>query len=113
MTALKGFSAGRRKDALGTSALPFLQMSYAAAVCGRLTSGCRLAPFRPLHHSTIGEAMKMDEYVPTMMPIKIANAKSRSTGPPKKNSDATDKNVQPLVSSVRLSVSLIEAFMMS
>ena len=32
----------------------------------------------------LGDAMKMDEYVPTITPIRKENAKSFRTGPPKK-----------------------------
>jgi hypothetical protein len=32
----------------------------------------------------MGDAMKMDEYVPTITPIRNENAKSFKTGPPNK-----------------------------
>jgi hypothetical protein len=66
---------------------------------------------RLLHQSTNGDAMKIEEYVPTTIPIRIAKAKSRRTGPPKKKSDRIERRVIPLVNSVRDRVSLIDEFM--
>src|SRR4030042_1475221 len=43
----------------------------------------------PPHIRTIGLATKIEEYVPTITPIIMANEKSCSTSPPKKNR-ATD-----------------------
>src|SRR5437867_8824937 len=57
--------------------------------------------------------MKMDEYVPTITPIRKENAKSFRTGPPKKYSASTVSKTVPPVRIVRESVSLIEVFMTS
>src|SRR4029434_6952383 len=67
-------------------------------------------PWRRVHHRTIGDAMKMDEYVPTMTPIRKENAKSFRTGPPKKYSARTVSKTVPPVRIVRESVSLIDVF---
>ena len=51
--------------------------------------------------------MKIDEYVPTMIPTTSANANPFSTGPPKIHSDNAVSNVRPDVRIVRLSVWLM------
>ncbi len=61
----------------------------------------------------MGDAMNTDEYVPTSTPIRIASAKSLSTGPPPMYSASTVTSVMPPVSTVRPSVSLMLAFMIS
>jgi hypothetical protein len=58
-------------------------------------------PLARVHHRTIGDAMKMDEYVPTMTPIRKENAKSFRTGPPKKYSASTVSKTVPPVRIVR------------
>ena len=57
--------------------------------------------------------MKMDEYVPTITPIRKENAKSFRTGPPKKYSASTVNKTVPPVRIVRDSVSLIDVFITS
>src|SRR4029078_6623371 len=103
----KSVSAECRDQRAGCARAP----DYAAAASAPFTSVRRLPPLWPLHQRTIGEAMKIEEYVPTTTPMRIEKAKSCSTGPPKKYSAATESSVQPEVSSVRLNVSLIDAFM--
>ena len=53
----------------------------------------------------------MDEYVPTKIPMSIQSAKSFNTGPPMKNRISVVMSVTPPVSTVRLSVSFTETFM--
>ena len=52
--------------------------------------------------------MKIDEYVPTMIPTTNAKANPRSTGPPNINRHTALSNVKPPVRIVRLSVWLID-----
>src|SRR5262245_35678308 len=52
----------------------------------------------------IADAMNMVEYVPLMMPTSIVNAKPRSTSPPNRYRDSTDRKVVPAVMTVRASV---------
>jgi hypothetical protein len=52
----------------------------------------------------IGLAMKIDEYVPTMIPTTSANENPLNTCPPNKKSDKAVNNVNPDVRTVRLSV---------
>src|SRR3954470_18693353 len=70
-------------------------------------------PLARVHQRTIGDAMKMDEYVPTITPIRNENAKSLRTGPPKKYNASTVNKTVPPVRIVRDSVSLIEVFITS
>ena len=64
-----------------------------------------------VYTSTRGAAIAIDEYVPTMMPTTIANAKWLMISPPNMNNARTVKNVNPDVKIVRLSVWLMLSFM--
>src|SRR6266446_9746513 len=57
-------------------------------------------------NTRIGLAMKIDEYVPTIIPTTRAKAKLFSTCPPNRNSDRAVNNVNPLVRIVLLNVLL-------
>ena len=57
--------------------------------------------------SRIGLAMKIDEKVPTTIPITSASENPRNTGPPKRNSERAVSSVSPEVKTVRLSVWLM------
>src|SRR5438093_13076977 len=70
-------------------------------------------PRARVHHSTIGEAIKIEEYVPTTTPMMMAREKSRSTAPPNKNRQKIGINVTVLVRIVRLSVWLMLEFIIS
>ena len=70
-----------------------------------------LPPLRVLHQRATGEAMKIDEKVPTMMPMKIMMPKSRSAEPPRNPRMATLIKVAPDVSKVRDRVALTASFM--
>src|SRR5439155_10273208 len=59
----------------------------------------------------MGEAMKIDEYVPTMIPIRRTNENPRSTSPPRRNRATTTIQVSPEVIRVRESVWLMLALM--
>lgn len=56
---------------------------------------------------TTGAAMKIDENVPTPIPIKSANENPRSTSPPNINNIITTIKVVPDVNRVLLNVLLI------
>ena len=63
-----------------------------------------LPPRARVHHNTIGEAMKIEEYVPTATPMMIASEKSRRTAPPNRKRHKIGINVTVLVKIVRLNV---------
>src|SRR5207247_9066269 len=65
------------------------------------------------HHSTIGEAIKIEENVPKTTPIMMAREKSGSTAPPNKSRQKVGINVTLLVRIVRLSVWLMLEFIIS
>src|ERR1700681_2715761 len=91
------------------AAHPRTALRAPAVRCGTSFTGVTGA-FDPLElrkfcqNTRIGLAMKIDEYVPTIIPTTRANEKLFSTWPPNKNSDMAVKNVRPLVRMVRLSV---------
>src|SRR5690606_8458458 len=58
----------------------------------------------------MGDATKIDEYVPIKMPTIIAKANPRSTSPPNINRTTTTSKVVRDVMNVRLSVSLKDLF---
>src|SRR6185312_12981157 len=58
----------------------------------------------------IGLAMKIDEYVPIIMPITSAYENPFSTWPPKRYRDNAVSSVRPEVNTVRLNVWLMLAF---
>src|SRR5215467_11612828 len=55
-------------------------------------------------HSRIGLATKIDEKVPTTIPMTSARENPRKTWPPKRSSATAVSSVNPEVSTVRLSV---------
>src|SRR6185295_17693487 len=69
-----------------------------------------LPPVMYSHHSIIGLATAIDEYVPMMMPIVKASAKPLNTSPPNNTIATTETKVRPDVITVRESVWLIESF---
>jgi hypothetical protein len=63
-------------------------------------------------NTRIGLATKIEEYVPTVIPITKAKEKPLNTSPPKKNSESAVSRVRPLVKMVRLRVWLTLRLMM-
>src|SRR3984893_15014670 len=66
----------------------------------------------PRQKLTIAAAMNTLEYVPVMMPTTIVNANPCSTSPPKKNGASAGSSAVPRVIHVRVSVWLIDTWMM-
>src|SRR5712691_5103529 len=89
--------------AIGLAVVAFWVISRRKAVA--------LPPRARVHQRTMGEAIKIDEYVPTATPIMMAREKSRSTAPPNRNRQRIGMSVTVLVRMVRLSVLLMLEFM--
>src|SRR5262249_61052717 len=78
---------------------------------GRFVSTGRFEKYFSFSHKSTGAATKIDEYVPTMMPMFMANAKFFTSPVPRRFIASVVMNVASDVRIVRDSVSLIEMLM--